>query len=68
MKMNVQCNEVCWGIAKTMLNGMLIISYAYILKREISNLSLYLKFIKKKKPEQTEPKISRRKEVRSHQK
>ena len=57
-------NENLWDTAKAVLRGKFIAIWSYLRKEEkaqLNNLTLYLKQLKKE--EQTEPKISRRKEI-----
>ena len=53
-----------WNAAKAVLTGKFIAIHAYLKKQEksqINNLTLHLKGLEKE--EQTQPKVSRRKEI-----
>ena len=52
-----------WDAAKTVLRGKFIAINAYIKKQERSQINLTLLFNELEKEEQSEPKVSRRKEI-----
>ena len=56
-------NQNLWDVAKTVLRGKFIAINAYIKKQERSQINLTLLFNELEKEEQSEPKVSRRKEI-----